>query len=90
MQFCFNVWAHIEDNKNRGIYFNSRGHFELPDCDKLPKYKIENKSATCSYAGLIEMKPEEITCKSFCHYRKYNLLLYFINSKYILLTHLLF
>lgn len=61
MQFCFNDWAHIEDNKNRGIFFKSRGHFELPDCDKLPKYKLENKSATCSYAGLIEMKQEEIT-----------------------------
>lgn len=62
-QFCFKDWAHIEDNNLRGISFKSRGHFRLPDCDKLPKYKIENKTSSCSYAGLIEMNKDEITCK---------------------------
>lgn len=60
-QFCHIDWALAEDNKQRGIYFKSRGHFELPDCDRLPKYKVENSSRSCSYAGLTEMKTEEIT-----------------------------
>lgn len=62
-QFCHIDWALAEDNKQRGIYFKFRGHFELPDCDKLPKYKVENSSRSCSYAGLTEMKTEEITCR---------------------------
>lgn len=62
-QFCYNDWAHIEDNKVRGIFFESRGHFRLPDCDKLPKFKIENKTMSCSYAALTEMNKDEITCK---------------------------
>lgn len=61
--FCYKEWALIEDNKSRGIYFTSRGHFELPDCEKLPKYKIENNIATCSYAGLIDINSAEVTCK---------------------------
>lgn len=60
--FCYQDWALIEDNKNRGIYFKSRGHFELPDCEKLPKYSLENGTATCTYAGLTEINQSEVTC----------------------------
>lgn len=59
--FCYQDWALIEDNKSRGIYFKSRGHFELPDCEKLPKYGLENGTATCTYAGLTEIDRAEIT-----------------------------
>ncbi|GIY82065.1 tyrosine-protein kinase transmembrane receptor Ror2 [Caerostris extrusa] len=38
--FCYNEWAMIEDNKQRGIYFKSRGHFRLPDCNSLPEREI--------------------------------------------------
>lgn len=61
--FCYKEWALIEDKKNQGIYFTSRGHFQLPDCEKLPKYKTENNTATCSYAGLLEIDLEESTCE---------------------------
>lgn len=61
--FCYQDWALIEDNKNRGIYFKSRGHFELPDCDKLPKYNVENGTASCTYAGLTEINQSEVTCE---------------------------
>lgn len=64
--FCYKEWALIEDKKRRGIYFKSRGHFELPDCEKLPKYKIENNTATCSYAGLLDINAAEVTCMYFC------------------------
>lgn len=58
--FCYNQWALIEDNKQRGVYFKSRGHFRLPDCDSLPSH--ENKSnPSCSVAHLTEMRPEEVT-----------------------------
>ena len=62
-QFCYNDWAHIEDNKLRGIYFQSRGHFDLPVCENLPKYDVKDKSASCFYAKLLEMNEEEVTCK---------------------------
>lgn len=60
--FCYQDWALIEDNKSRGIYFKSRGHFELPDCEKLPKYNVENGTASCTYAGLTEINQSEVTC----------------------------
>ncbi|XP_066996818.2 tyrosine-protein kinase transmembrane receptor Ror2 [Anabrus simplex] len=58
--FCYNNWALIEDNKQRGIYFKSRGHFQLPVCENLPKFR-DSPTPTCSYARLTEMKSEEIT-----------------------------
>jgi len=61
--FCYNDWALIEDNKQRGIYFNSRGHFHLPDCESLPSFRGTNPPA-CSHAKLTEMKMEEVTCKT--------------------------
>lgn len=59
-QFCYTDWALIEDRKQKGIFFKTRGHFRLPVCDELPRF---NRSArTCSYVGLTEMDPDEITC----------------------------
>lgn len=60
--FCYKEWALLEDNKSRGIYFKSRGHFQLPICEELPKYAVENNTATCTYAGLIDIQPNEVTC----------------------------
>ncbi|KAH9366562.1 hypothetical protein HPB48_020997 [Haemaphysalis longicornis] len=57
--FCYNEWAMIEDNKQRGIFFKSRGHFRLPDCDLLPSYK--NNSGQCSHAHLTDFKDDEVT-----------------------------
>lgn len=60
--FCYTDWAVIEDNKRRGIFLKSKAHFVLPNCDKLPKYNFNETSPSCSYAGLTEMKTDEITC----------------------------
>lgn len=60
--FCYNDWALVLANKEKGIFLNSRGHFALPNCDKLPKYNFDHKSPSCSYAKLTEMNKEEITC----------------------------
>ncbi|XP_069694454.1 tyrosine-protein kinase transmembrane receptor Ror2 [Periplaneta americana] len=58
--FCYNDWALIEDSKQRGIYFKSRGHFQLPDCESLPSFRGSNPPA-CSHAKLTEMKMDEVT-----------------------------
>ncbi|XP_067137089.1 tyrosine-protein kinase transmembrane receptor Ror2-like [Centruroides vittatus] len=58
--FCYNEWALIEDNKQRGIFFKSRGHFRLPDCNVLP-YRGMSSNPNCSPAFLTEMKDDEIT-----------------------------
>lgn len=60
---CFTDWSLIELNKQKGRFLKSRGHFRLPNCSELPKYKVNNNGPTCSYAGLTEMKKEEVTCK---------------------------
>lgn len=60
-QFCYNVWALLEDNKKLGIFLQKRGHFRLPNCDILPKYEPEEKVPTCSYAGVMEMRQEDVT-----------------------------
>ncbi|CAH1394197.1 unnamed protein product [Nezara viridula] len=57
--FCYNDWALIEENKKRGSFLKSKGHFSLPNCDELPKYNPE--VPTCSYTKLTEMKKDEIT-----------------------------
>lgn len=62
MQFCYNEWAMIEDKKSRGIFFKSRGHFLLPDCETLPKFDIRSEKPTCSTASLTIMNFEEVTC----------------------------
>ncbi|XP_065226588.1 tyrosine-protein kinase transmembrane receptor Ror2 [Planococcus citri] len=59
--FCYNDWALILANRDKGITFNSRGHFTLPNCDKLPRYNFDHVSPSCSYAKLTEMKKDEIT-----------------------------
>ncbi|KAL3289584.1 hypothetical protein HHI36_022997 [Cryptolaemus montrouzieri] len=59
--FCYKEWAIIEDKKEKGVFFQSRGHFRLPDCDKLPRYVVTNKTANCAYTGLTEMKRDAIT-----------------------------
>ncbi|XP_011503745.1 PREDICTED: tyrosine-protein kinase transmembrane receptor Ror2 [Ceratosolen solmsi marchali] len=59
LQFCFNDWALIEDNKVREIYIRSRGHFRLPECEKLPK--ISNEELTCSHVSLTVMNKNLIT-----------------------------
>lgn len=56
--FCYNEWAMIEDNKQRGIFFKSRGHFRLPDCDLLPSYKDNGQ---CSHAHLTDFQEDEVT-----------------------------
>ncbi|XP_076346339.1 tyrosine-protein kinase transmembrane receptor Ror2-like isoform X2 [Tachypleus tridentatus] len=58
--FCYNQWAQIEDNKLKGIYFKSRGHFRLPSCADLPSWN-SSSSHSCSYARLTELKEDEIT-----------------------------
>lgn len=64
-QFCYNVWALLEDNKKTGIFLQKRGHFRLPNCDILPKYEPNHKALksapTCSYAGVMDMRQEDIT-----------------------------
>lgn len=57
--FCYKDWALIEDKKDQGIFVKSRGHFRLPDCSILPKYN--KNSVECSYAGLTELKLNEVT-----------------------------
>ncbi|KAH0534293.1 tyrosine-protein kinase transmembrane receptor Ror2 [Cotesia glomerata] len=58
-EFCFNDWALIEDNKQRGIYIRSRGHFRLPDCDILPK--LDDKSVVCSHIHLTDVNQDLVT-----------------------------
>lgn len=60
--FCFNEWAMVEDNKQRGIHFKSRGHFRLPDCESLPSHaNLSAAEAECSRAGLTDMNLDETT-----------------------------
>jgi len=61
LQFCYNDWVLIEENKNKGKFIKSRGHFRLPNCTTLPRYDPNEKK--CSYIGLVEMKKEEVSCK---------------------------
>lgn len=64
-QFCYNDWVLIEEKKEKGIYFKSRGHFRLPNCEELPRYNKTAKPSTCSYVSLTELNEDEITCKCF-------------------------
>ncbi|KAJ3623044.1 hypothetical protein MTP99_019302 [Tenebrio molitor] len=57
--FCYKEWAHIEERKKNGYMLTSRGHFRLPVCEALPHNSVKNN--TCSYAGLTELKQDEIT-----------------------------
>ncbi|UYV73085.1 MUSK [Cordylochernes scorpioides] len=57
--FCHIEWAMIEDNKQRGLYFQSRGHFRLPDCHTLPRK--QSSKTVCSSAHLTDFKMDEVT-----------------------------
>jgi len=56
--FCYNDWALIEDNKQRGVFFKSRGHFLLPECASLPSHKQPD---LCSHAGLTTLRHDQVT-----------------------------
>lgn len=58
--FCYNEWALVEDNKQRGIFFKSRGHFRLPECKTLPEL-VKGGKEICSHAHLTDMQQDEIT-----------------------------
>ena len=58
--FCYNQWAMIEDNKQKGIYFKSRDHFRLPDCESLPSHESKPKP-DCTKSYLTEIKKDELT-----------------------------
>eukprot|EP00093_Oithona_nana_P009614 09614.XXX_342720_345642_1 [CDS] Oithona nana genome sequencing. len=52
--YCFKDWALIEDNKRRGTFVQSRGHFRLPKCENLPKH--DNSSKTCTKSSITQMR----------------------------------
>lgn len=60
--FCYKEWAIIEANKQRGIFYKSKGHFSLPQCENLP-HNSKNGKAVCSHAMLTELQQDEITSK---------------------------
>ena len=64
LQFCYNEWALIEDNKVRNIFITNRGHFLLPNCDILPRIST-NKTITCTHAHLTDLKLDQVTCTYF-------------------------
>jgi muscle, skeletal, receptor tyrosine kinase len=61
--FCYNDWVLIEQNKEKGKFLKTRGHFRLPECDELPRHNKSEKQPTCSYVGLTEMNEAEKSCK---------------------------
>jgi len=60
--FCFNDWALVEDNKRRGVFVESRGHFRLPNCEKLPSFSNETK--VCTKTSVTEMRWDLTTSKN--------------------------
>ncbi|XP_059091496.1 tyrosine-protein kinase transmembrane receptor Ror2-like isoform X1 [Tigriopus californicus] len=52
--YCFNDWTMIEDNKKRKVFIKSRGHFRLPECEKLPKHN--NSTKTCTKSSITNMR----------------------------------
>ncbi|KAJ6224761.1 hypothetical protein RDWZM_003306 [Blomia tropicalis] len=59
--FCNREWAMLEDNRQRGVYFKSRGHFRLPDCDQLPLHSNRSSSDSCSHAELTTFRKSDAT-----------------------------
>lgn len=61
--FCIREWALLEDNKQRGVFFKSRGHFRLPECETLPKHRPNRSTDAehCSHAELTTLRKEDIT-----------------------------
>ncbi|XP_025110820.1 muscle, skeletal receptor tyrosine protein kinase-like isoform X1 [Pomacea canaliculata] len=54
--FCFRQWAEIEDKKQKNVFFKSRGHFRLPDCDALPSMWEPDVQCT---AGISHNPPQD-------------------------------
>ena len=52
--FCLTQWAVLEDEKRRGSFLNSRGHFRLPLCQTLPKY-TNSTHKTCTRSSITLM-----------------------------------
>lgn len=61
LQFCYNDWVLIDENKSKGKFIKSRGHFRLPDCSKLAKHDKNAKPPKCSYVGLTEMTKDLVS-----------------------------
>lgn len=59
--FCFNEWAMVENNVQKGIYFKSRGHFRLPVCESLPSHGNSTTDPPCTHGGLTSVKMDEVT-----------------------------
>ncbi|XP_053602954.1 tyrosine-protein kinase transmembrane receptor Ror2 [Plodia interpunctella] len=61
MQFCYNDWVVIEEQKRRGVFFESRGHFRFPECETLPKFSGKGSQTTCNNAGITDMDYSQLT-----------------------------
>lgn len=61
MQFCYNDWIVFEEQKRRGVYLESRGHFRFPDCEKLPRFSGKGSQVTCHNVGITDMDYNEVT-----------------------------
>lgn len=57
--FCFDEWLLVQNNRNEGVFFRTRGHFRLPVCEDLPSQ--HNHSAVCTDAKLFDVKPNQFT-----------------------------
>lgn len=64
--FCYNAWALIENNKQHGVVYSTRGHFRLPNCTDLPR--LQTDKLVCSHAKLTELKQDEVTCRFYNYY----------------------
>ncbi|XP_047514310.1 tyrosine-protein kinase transmembrane receptor Ror2 [Pieris napi] len=65
MQFCYNGWIVIEEQKRRGVFFESRGHFRFPECEKLPRFSGKGSHVTCHNTGITEMDYSQVTTNCY-------------------------
>ena len=64
--FCYKDWALIEDNKRRGIFIDSRGHFRLPKCDILPAHdNSTTNNKACTRSSITAMRWDLATSMNF-------------------------
>ena len=64
--FCYKDWALIEDNKRRGIFIDSRGHFRLPKCDILPAHdNSTTNDKACTRSSITAMRWDLATSTIF-------------------------
>ena len=54
--FCLSQWAIMKDNKRRGKFLESRGHFRMPVCDSLPKYTNSTPVKSCTRSSITLMR----------------------------------